>query len=85
MCYWKGVQYSRDTSRLSAMIYVQCLTHAVRQSVVSVVIPSILRDPMDAEKNLLNLDNIDVQLSCMHFRRATGGVFLRRLMTMYLK
>ena len=28
-------------------------------------------------KSLLNLDNIDVQLTWMHFKRATGGVFLK--------
>ena len=32
---------------------------------------------MDAEQNLLNLDNIDVQLTCMHFRRARGDVFFK--------
>ena len=58
------------------MIYVQCMTHAVNHSVVDFI--NFLRYPVDAEKEE---DNIDVQLTCMHFSRTRGGVFFK---TIYL-
>ena len=60
------------------MVYVQCITHAVSQSVVSVVISSIFMLPCGCCKNWLNLDNIDEQPTCMHFSRARGGLFFKK-------